>query len=121
MRWAMVCLCALGVGSGLLATGVTDSAVAPREAVAAGTGSSGPSLTLRAQTPWVTPASPWFSLTVGAGPGTGAVNDLHVDVTFYDRINDETELNQAINAVPDQGVLGHFSASVAITATGRVA
>jgi hypothetical protein len=121
MRWAMVCLCVLGVASGILATGVPASAGARREAVTAGTGSSGPSLTLRAQTPWVTPASPWFSLTVGAGPGTRAVNDLHVVVTFYSRINNETELNQAINAVPNQGVLGHFSASVAITATGDVA
>jgi hypothetical protein len=121
MRWAMVCLCALGAASGLLATGVPASAVARREAVTAGAGSSGPSLTLRAQTPWVTPASPWFSLTVGVGPGTGAVNDLRVVVTFYNRISTETGLNQAINAVPDQGVLAHFSASVAITATGRLA
>jgi Family of unknown function (DUF6049) len=121
MRWAMVCLCALGVASGLLATGAPASAVARREAVTAGTGSSGPSLTLRAQTPWVTPAAPWFSLTVGAGPGTGSVNDLHVVVTYYNRINNETELNQAINAVPNQAILGHFSASVAITGTGRVA
>ncbi len=121
MRWAMVCLCALGLAGGLFASGVPASAVARRDLATAGAGSSGASLTLRAQTPWVTPASPWFSLTVGVGPGTGAVNDLHIVVTFYNRINNETELNQAMNAVPAKAVLGHFSAAVAIAATGSVA
>jgi hypothetical protein len=87
----------------------------------AGNFSTGPALSLAAQTAWVSPAAPWFALTAQTGNDTGSVDALHVEATFYNRINDETELAQATHAVPDKGILNHFNWPVTATSDGRIA
>ena len=124
MRWATLCLCVLAVATGLLAVGAPATAAVQHEAATGsvpGTSPATPVLTLSAQTPWVTPAAPWFSLTAGVGTAAGASGDLHVQLTFYSRINDATELAQATNAAPTSTVLYHLNAPVTVTATGSVA
>jgi hypothetical protein len=117
-RWAIISLGALAVAVGLLATGVPATAGVHRQAVTAGAGSSGPALTLRAQTSWVTPAAPWFTLSLGVGSSAGPAADLHVELTYYSRINDATDMAQATNATPDEAVLTHFDAPLTATADG---
>jgi hypothetical protein len=87
----------------------------------AGNVTAGPALSLAAQTAWVSPAAPWFALTAQTGNDTGSVGDLHVEATFYNRINDETELGQATRAVPEKGILDHFNWPVTATSDGRIA
>ena len=93
----------------------------PGAARASVAGQATPALTLRSQTPWVTPAAPWFSLTAGVGTAAGPISELHVQVTFYSRIRNGTELGQATNGVPAKTVLTHFNADVTDTAAGPVA
>src|ERR1700679_3908195 len=103
MRWATRCFGALAVATVLL------SAIVPAVGGAAGTTTTVPAatavpglatapnanntpalLTLRAQTSWVTPAAPWFTLSLGVANRAGAAANLHVEVTYYSRINDDT-------------------------------
>jgi hypothetical protein len=128
MRWAIRSLGALVlVAVSLSATvpiAATAAVVGPGPATTAGTaGTAGtaspaPVLTLRAQTSWVTPTAPWFTLSIGVGSSVGPAADLHVEVTYYSRINDATHMAQAINATPDEGVLRSFPAPVTTTADG---
>ncbi len=123
-RWATLCLCALALATGLLVAGAPATAEVQHEAVTGGSAGAPPStaaLTLRGQTPWATPASPWFWLTAGVGTTAGAIEDLHVQLTFYNRINDATELGQATNAVPNKSVLLRSTAAVTVSATGSIA
>jgi len=121
MRWARVSLCALAMFVVLLV--VTFPAFTGLRAGAdtAGNVTAGPVLSLAAQTAWVSPAAPWFALTAQTGNDTGSVDDLHVEATFYNRINDETELAQATHAVPEKGILDHFNWPVTATSEGRIA
>ncbi len=105
----------------LLAATVPAPAGGRAGADTAGTATTGPTLSLVAQTAWVSPAAPWFALTAEAANRTGPLADLHVEVTFYNRIDDETEFAQATNAVPNKGVLGHFNAPLTASVGGRVA
>src|SRR5580698_10256312 len=136
MRWARVSLCALGMSVVLLVvtfpalTGFTDltalTGLTAPTGLRAGADTAGnfttrPALSLAAQTAWVSPAAPWFALTAQTGSDTGSLDDLHVEATFYNRINDETELAQATHAVPDKGILDHFNWPVTATSEGRIA
>ena len=80
------------------------TASAADTASAAGAASA-PVFTLTSQTQWVTPEAPWYSLALGVGPAAGAASDLHVAVTFYSRITDGSQLQEATNATPDLDVL----------------
>ena len=119
-RWATRSLGALVVLVVLVITTVSAtaaSAVVPAQAARA---ASGPVLILRAQTSWVTPAAPWFTLSLGVGSNAGPAADLHVELTYYSRINDASHMAQAsnANATPDEAVLTHFDAPVTATADG---
>src|ERR1700734_1801178 len=102
MRWARVSLCTLAVSTLFLLDARPAPSAAPDPA-------PDPALSLGFQTPWVTPAAPWFSLSVAVGSDTGPVGDLHVGLTFYSRVNDSSELAQSINATPDKSVLTHLN------------
>jgi hypothetical protein len=121
MRWARVSLCALAMSAVLLLATFPASDGPRAGADTAGDVTAGPALSLAAQTAWVSPAAPWFALTAQTGNDTGSVDDLHVEATFYNRINDETELAQATHAVPEKGVLNHFNWPVTTTSDGRLA
>ncbi len=60
-------------------------------------------LTLLSQTPFVTPTSPWFNISLGTAP---ADSGLDVSLTFYGRLDNSSQLQQAISAAPNSGVLG---------------
>jgi hypothetical protein len=118
MRWATRSLGALVVLVVLVLTTVpatAASAVVPAQAARA---AAGPVLFLGAQTSWVTPAAPWFTLSLGVGNNAGPAADLHVELTYYSRINDASHMAQATNATPDEAVLTHFDAPVTATADG---
>jgi Family of unknown function (DUF6049) len=118
-RWARVSLCALVLSTVFLAAAVPAGATVRHESTTASAGSPGPALTLRAQTSWVTPTAPWFTLSLGVGSSAGPAANLHVQLTFYSRINDPTHMTQATNgASPGGAVLTHFDAPVAATTDG---
>jgi Family of unknown function (DUF6049) len=120
-RWARVSLCALVLSTVFLAAAVATvpaAATVHHESVTAGASSPGPALTLRAQTSWVTPTAPWFTLSLGVGSSAGPAANLHVQLTFYGRIGDATHMAQATNGSPGGAVLGHLDAAVAATADG---
>jgi hypothetical protein len=64
-------------------------------------------LTLTSQTPWVTPTQPWFNIAAGVSPAAGPASQLHVNLTFYGRMNSGSQLQQAINGSPSGGTLLH--------------
>ena len=64
-----------------------------------------PPLTLVSQTPWVTPAQPWFNLALGIGASEGSASGLHVSLTFYGRLDDASQLQQSIGGTPRATVL----------------
>jgi hypothetical protein len=115
MRWARFALSTLALSIGMF--GGAGIASASDRAV-----SSGPALTLSSQTPWVTPTAPWFTLALGVGDGAVSASDLHVSLTVYSRIVDDSELQQAIAATPQQTPLAHVT-DVPVTGGtgGRVA
>ena len=43
---------------------------------------------------------PWFNLSVGVSPGVGAASSLSVNLSFYGRIVDGSDLQQAISGTP---------------------
>jgi hypothetical protein len=106
----------------MLVVGVVPSAAATRHrAGVAPAANLGPALTLRSQTPWVTASAPWFSLSLGIGGGTGPVGDLHVELTFYNRVNNASELTQSLSAVPEKSVLTHYDSLVKVGSDGHEA
>jgi Family of unknown function (DUF6049) len=60
----------------------------------------GPALVLSAQTPWVTADQPWFNLAAGVSPGVGAASSLSVSISYYGRVVDGSDLQQAIAGTP---------------------
>ncbi len=111
MRWARTALCTLS--SVALALLGTWGAAAPGAGAAAQghsvvpASSGGPALTLLSQSPWVSPQQPWFNLAVGVNPAEGSAGDLHVDLTFYGRLDDSSQLQQSIGGTPPTGTLAH--------------
>ncbi len=121
MRWARITLCALAGSLALLTATAPASFGGAPEPMRPRRPSPGPHFRSLAQTAWVSPAAPWFALTAAVASHTGPIGDLHVEVTFYNRIDNETEFAQATNAVPDKGVLGHLNAPLTASASGRMA
>jgi hypothetical protein len=68
-----------------------------------------PALTLTSQTPWVTATDPWFNLGLGVGEPVAEATSLHVSLTFYSRIVDASQLQQALGSTPQKSVLGRIS------------
>jgi Family of unknown function (DUF6049) len=93
-RWATTALCTLAVAAAaLLGAAGAGAATSARPA-------GGPPLTLVSQTPWITPVQPWFNLALGIGPAAGPASGLHVSLTFYARLDDSSQLQQAIGGSP---------------------
>ena len=89
-RLATTAFCTLAVAAAaLLGTLGAGAATAARPAGA-------PALTLVSQTPWVTPTQPWFDLALGIGGAAGAASGLHVSLTFYGRLDDSSQLQEAV-------------------------
>ena len=55
---------------------------------------------LLSQTPWVSAAQPWFNLDLGVSPSEGASSSLSVNLTFYGRFHDSSDLQQALSGSP---------------------
>ena len=71
-------------------------------------------LTLVSQSPFVTPAAPWFNLALGIAP---ADSGDQVSLTFYGRLDNSSQLQQAISATPTSGVLLRLPDIAVTTAT----
>jgi hypothetical protein len=133
-RWARTALCSLavavllglqgflGTGAGPASASVSASSspaagsVAARAAAAASAHT--PLLTLLSQSPWVTPTQPWFNVAFGVGAGAGPATDLRVSLTFYERMNSSSQLQQAVNGSPSGGALLHVP-DVPVTSSGN--
>jgi Family of unknown function (DUF6049) len=89
-------------------------------AATAVTAQPGAPLTLLSQTPFVTPAQPWFSLALGVNPSAGPATGLHVSLTFYGRLDDDSQLQQSMNATPQGGVLHRSDVPVSAGANGTL-
>ncbi len=99
-RWAPTALCTLAVAVAVVfGTAWAGAATAPAGAATALPG-DGPALTLVSQTPWITPTQPWFDLALGIGTEEGPASGLHVSLTFYARLDDSSQLQQAIGGSP---------------------
>jgi hypothetical protein len=70
------------------------------------------------QSNWVTPDQPWFNMTVGVGTSEGSPATLRVSITYYSRIDSESQLQQAINGSPGGNVLGR-QPDIAVTGVGH--
>ncbi len=60
----------------------------------------GAALVLVSQTPWVNAAQPWFNLALGVSASEGAASSLSVNLTFYGRFDDGSDLQQALSGTP---------------------
>ncbi len=109
MRWGRTALCSLAVVVTALlgiapAAATGHSGGAP--AAVARASADAPPLTLVSQTPSsVTPAQPWFNVTLGIGAGEGTASELQVSMTIYSRLNSSSQLQQAIGGTPGGAVL----------------
>ena len=112
-RWARIALCTLAVATAPFLPGGPAAATAV-------TAQPGAPLTLLSQTPFVTPAQPWFSLALGVSPSAGSATGLHVSLTFYGRLDDDSQLQQSLNATPQGGVLHRSDVPVAAAANGAL-
>jgi len=100
-RWARTALCTLAVAATALFGMAGAAAVTRARPVDA------PPLSLVSQTPWVTPTQPWFNIALGVGSVAGPANALHVSLTFYSRVIDRSQFEQAAGGLPQKSVLGH--------------
>jgi hypothetical protein len=78
-------------------------------------------LTLVTQTDWITPAEPWFNLTMGVNPSEGSAGQLRVSFTYYSRLVGASQLQQAIDGSPGGSVLGRQSVAVTSDSQGSTA
>ncbi len=105
-RWARRALCTLAVT--LFVASPLSVCLSASEGPAGASvrqSTVGPALTLVSQSPWVTPQQPWFNLSLGVGDLTVPTGQLHVNVTFYSRLDDESQFAQAAGGVPQKSVL----------------
>ena len=117
MRWATTALCTLVVAT--LALFGTLAAGAPGAAAPVQAPPGGPALSLVSQTPWVTAQQPWFNIALGVGAAAGPAGDLHASLTFYGRLDDSSQLEQAIGGTPPTSELLHsIDIPVAAGSTG---
>ncbi len=120
-RWARTALCTLAVAAAtLLSTGgviAGPAGAAGAAGAAVQAGADAPPLTLTSQTSWVTPTAPWFTTNLAVGEGGVPAADLHVSLTFYSRVGDASQFEQAVGAVPQKSVLLRVP-DVPVTGTG---
>ncbi len=95
-RRARTALCTLAVAVAALVSTLGATPAGSLEQARTG----GPPLVLVSQTPWVTAAQPWFNLALGVSPDEGSAGSLQVNLTFYGRLDDVSQLQQAISGVP---------------------
>jgi hypothetical protein len=95
-RRARTALCTLAVAVAALVSALGTGGAGATEQARAG----GPPLVLSQQTPWVTADQPWFNLVAGVAPGLGAASSLSVSLSYYGRLVDGSELQQAISGTP---------------------
>jgi Family of unknown function (DUF6049) len=95
MRWARIAVGTLVVST-IALLGVGPALAASRPATGA------PALVLTEQTPTVTSAAPWFSLALAVHQRGVPASQLSVSVTFYSRIGNDSELQQALGSTPDK-------------------
>jgi len=106
-------LCTLAVAAATLLG--TAGAAAPGAATRPAT--DAPPLALASQTPWVTPSTPWFNLAFAVGAAEAPAAGLHVSLTFYSRLDDSSQLQQAIGGTSPTTALLRLS-DVPVTAAG---
>ena len=94
-------LCTLAVAAASL-LGTADAG-APGAATRPAAGA--PALALASQTPWVTPDAPWFNVAFAVGAVQAPASGLHVSLTFYSRLDDPSQLQQAIGGTPPTATL----------------
>ncbi|HEY5384434.1 MAG TPA: DUF6049 family protein [Acidimicrobiales bacterium] len=95
-RRSRTALCTLAVAvAALVSTLGTGGANAAEHARA-----GGPPLVLSQQTPWVTADQPWFNLVAGVSPSVGAASSLSVSISYYGRLVDGSDLQQAMSGTP---------------------
>jgi len=127
-RWARLARCTLVVAASVLfavagaspggALTSTKTTLAPTRSAATPV----PLLSLASQTPWVTATSPWFNLTLGLSSAAGPPDGFHVSLTYYGRIDDASQLEQAIGGMPTTGALLRLpDVTVSDTSAGLVA
>jgi hypothetical protein len=126
MRWARISICAVAASLAVLVAAVPASSgagagITTAQTAAAPTAAAGPLLSLAAQTAWVSPEAPWFALTAQVAGRAGPIADLHVELTFYNSIDNPTEMGQATGAVPNKRVIDHFNTPLTATAAGGLA
>jgi hypothetical protein len=122
MRWGKAALCSLAVVATALlgtapaaATGHSGGAPAAHARADAAASAAAPPLTLVSQTTSVTPTQPWFNVSLAIGAAEGSASALHVSMTFYSRLDNSSQLQQAISGTPDSTVL-HRDPDIAVTA-----
>ena len=121
MRWATTALCTLAVAA--LALFGTSGAGASGAATPVQARADGPPLSLLSQTPWVTAQQPWFNIALGVGSseeaaaGSAGAAGLHVSLTFYGRLDDSSQVQQAISGSPPTSALGR-PIDVPVSASG---
>jgi Family of unknown function (DUF6049) len=93
----------LGAGGDLCASAGAATGTPPADAAAGA--ATAPALTLLSQSPFVTTSQPWFELGLGVSSSAGAPGSLRVNVTFYGRLDDFSQLQQAISGTPPTSVL----------------
>jgi hypothetical protein len=108
MRWGRTALCSLAVVAAVLLGSAPATSGGAPEVVARATTDT-PPLTLVSQTNWVTPDQPWFNLTVGVNASQGPAAGIRVSMTYYSRIQNASQLQQAIDGTPGGNVLGRYS------------
>ncbi|HEY6426058.1 MAG TPA: DUF6049 family protein [Acidimicrobiales bacterium] len=125
-RWARNALCTLAVTLNVIVYVVVASPLflSPAEggaSVRPGNAAGAP-LTLVSQSSWVTPQQPWFNLSLGVGDASVPASQLQVNLTFYNRIDDESQFAQTAGGVPQNGILAR-DPGIPVTegASGRVA
>jgi hypothetical protein len=109
--WVRATLCALAITLAVVAN-TSPGAAASRPT------SSAPVLTLETQTPWVQASAPWFALSVGVGDASIPKSQLHVSLTFYGRIGDVSQFDQALTSTPNTTSLLHLPDVAVTSASG---
>jgi hypothetical protein len=105
-RRARTAVCTLAAATTVLVgMGWTPAGAAVRAANATRAQSPAPALTLVDQTSSVTTAQPGFSISLAIGPSAGPASGLHVSLTFYSRLDDFSQLQQATSGTPQTSVL----------------
>jgi hypothetical protein len=95
-RRARTALCTLAVAVAALVSTLGGTAAGGAEQARA----AGAPRVLLSQTPWVSATQPWFNLALGVSPSEGAASSLAVNLTFYGRFDDSSDLQQALSGTP---------------------